>query len=77
MLKLTSSMFSVDQEKVYWGRDCVDASKIEIGCSEQGYQNVTIEVCVCKEEGCNNKMDISTTTNKAPTTTHNSTHTKF
>ena len=70
-------MFSVDQEKVYWGRDCVDASKIEIGCSEQGYQNVTIEVCVCKEERCNNKMDISTTTNTAPTTTHNSTHTKF
>ena len=61
----------VGQEKISWGRDCVDGNEVEEGCHEEKYQNTTIQMCVCKEEGCNEKMDDeSTTTSKVPTTTH-------
>ena len=72
---LNISSNQVDQEKVYWGRDCVDSENLSVGCDKRIYENVTIEVCVCKEEGCNKEMK-ETTTNKAPTTTHKGTRAK-
>ena len=54
---------------MYWGRDCIDDRKIEIGCEHREYNGSEIEICVCKEEGCNKEMnEISTTTSKATTT---------
>ena len=68
----------VGLEKVSWGRDCVDGNEVEDGCHEEKYQNTTIQMCVCKEEGCNEKMDEeSTTTSKVPTTTHKSMSIQF
>ena len=64
----------VELEKVYWGRDCIDSTKIDVGCRQDLFNGTEIQVCVCKEEGCNKEMGEIPTTSTAPTTTHEGTH---
>ena len=80
---MTLFRFKVTLEHVYWVRDCIDDRQvtevlgIEVGCEHKEYEREDMRenmrrgvyACVCKEEGCNKKMnEISTTILKSITT---------
>ena len=57
---------------MYWGRDCVDSTVVDIGCKREIFNGTEIDFCACNEEGCNKDMgQISTTTLIPSSTTTN------
>ena len=79
---MTLFRFKVTLEHVYWVRDCIDDRQvievlgIEVGCEHKHGNTMGTGgyVCVCKEEGCNKKMNEISTTILKGTTTPKSSH---
>ena len=69
------SLSIANEDDEIWRRDCYEPSDGFIGCSKEeksnGTMTWTIDICICKEPNCNEKMgSISSSTTPTTTTTH-------